>query len=54
VSPVRYDLGSYIQEDDILHNYRLENLKSYSIITDHNFHSGPFCSELFLTAEREI
>jgi hypothetical protein len=29
VSPVRYDLGFYIQEDDILHSHRRENLKSY-------------------------
>jgi hypothetical protein len=29
MSPVRYELGFYIPEDDILHIYRLENLKSY-------------------------
>jgi hypothetical protein len=29
VSPVRYDLGFYIPEDDILHSHRRENLKSY-------------------------
>jgi hypothetical protein len=29
VFAVRYELGSYIPEDDILHNHRLENLKSY-------------------------
>jgi hypothetical protein len=28
VSPVRYELGSYIPED-ILHSHRRENLKSY-------------------------
>jgi hypothetical protein len=31
VSPVRYELGSYIPEDDILHSRRCENLKSYDI-----------------------
>jgi hypothetical protein len=29
VSPVKYKLGSYIPEDDILHSYRSKNLKSY-------------------------
>jgi hypothetical protein len=29
VSPVKYELGFYILEDDILHSYRRENLKSY-------------------------
>jgi hypothetical protein len=29
VSPVKYELGSYIPEDDILHSHRCENLKSY-------------------------
>jgi hypothetical protein len=29
VSPVKYELGFYIPEDDILHSYRRENLKSY-------------------------
>jgi hypothetical protein len=31
--PVRYELGSYIQEDDILHSHRRENLKSYTALT---------------------
>jgi hypothetical protein len=26
VSPVKYELGFYIPEDDILHSYRRENL----------------------------
>jgi hypothetical protein len=26
VSPVKYELGSYITEDDILHSHRRENL----------------------------
>jgi hypothetical protein len=30
VSPVRYEPGSYIPEDDILHSHRRENLKSYT------------------------
>jgi hypothetical protein len=29
VSPVRYEVGVYITEDDILHSHRCENLKSY-------------------------
>jgi hypothetical protein len=29
VSPVRYEQGFYIPEDDILHSDRRENLKSY-------------------------
>jgi hypothetical protein len=29
VSPVRCDLGLYIQKDGILHSHRCENLKSY-------------------------
>jgi hypothetical protein len=28
VSPVKYELGSYIPEDDILHSDRRENLRS--------------------------
>jgi hypothetical protein len=29
MSPMRYELGFYIPEDDILHSHRRENLKSY-------------------------
>jgi hypothetical protein len=29
VYPVKYELGFYIPEDDILHSDRRENLKSY-------------------------
>jgi hypothetical protein len=29
VSPVKYELGFYITEDDILNSHRGENLKSY-------------------------
>jgi hypothetical protein len=32
MSPVRYQLGFYIPEDDILHNHRRENLKSYTLL----------------------
>jgi hypothetical protein len=28
--PVKYELGFYILEDDILHSHRRENLKSYT------------------------
>jgi hypothetical protein len=31
VSPVKYKLGFYIPEDDILHSHSLENLKSYRV-----------------------
>jgi hypothetical protein len=29
MSPVKYELGFYIPEDDILHSRRCENRKSY-------------------------
>jgi hypothetical protein len=31
MSPVSYELGSYIPEDAILHSHSRENLKSYLI-----------------------
>jgi hypothetical protein len=31
VSPVKFELGFYIPEDDILHIRRRENLKSYTV-----------------------
>jgi hypothetical protein len=34
VSPVKYELGFYIPEDDILHSHRRDNLKAYIIIID--------------------
>jgi hypothetical protein len=34
VSPVKYELGIYIPEDDILHSHHHENLKSYIALTD--------------------
>jgi hypothetical protein len=33
VSPVKYELGFYIPDDDILHSHRRENLKSYIALT---------------------
>jgi hypothetical protein len=33
VSPVRYELGFYIPEDDILYSHRRDNLKSYITLT---------------------
>jgi hypothetical protein len=33
VSPVKYELGFYIPEDDILHSHRRENLKSYVLFS---------------------
>jgi hypothetical protein len=31
VFPVRYELGFYIPEDDILHSHRRENVRSYIV-----------------------
>jgi hypothetical protein len=33
MSPVKYELGFYIPENDILHSHRRENLKSYIALT---------------------
>jgi hypothetical protein len=33
VSPVKYELLSYIPEDGILHSHLRENLKSYTALT---------------------
>jgi hypothetical protein len=33
VFPVKYELGFYVPEDDILHSHRRENLKSYRAFT---------------------
>jgi hypothetical protein len=33
VSPVRYELGFNISEDDNLHSHRRENVKSYIALT---------------------
>jgi hypothetical protein len=41
VSPVKYELGFYIPEDDILHSDRRENLKSYRMILLKVFLSVP-------------
>jgi hypothetical protein len=35
VSPVRYELGFYIPEYDILHSHRRENLRSYIVPTSY-------------------
>jgi hypothetical protein len=32
VSPVKYELGFYIPEDDILHSNRREHLKCYILL----------------------
>jgi hypothetical protein len=34
MSPVRYEMGFYIPEDDILHSHYRENQKSYIALTD--------------------
>jgi hypothetical protein len=33
VSPVRYELGFYMPEDDNIHSYRRETFKSYIALT---------------------
>jgi hypothetical protein len=33
MSPVRYEVGFYIPEDDILHSHRPENIKYYIALT---------------------
>jgi hypothetical protein len=33
VLPVKYELGFYIPEDDILHSHRSETVKSYIALT---------------------
>jgi hypothetical protein len=33
MSPVRYELGFYIPENNILHSHRRENLKFYIALT---------------------
>jgi hypothetical protein len=33
VSSVRYELGFFIPEDDILHSHRRDSLKSYIVLT---------------------
>jgi hypothetical protein len=38
VSPVKYELGFYIPEDEILHTHLRLNLKSY--ISIHSFRHG--------------
>jgi hypothetical protein len=43
VSPVKYELGFYIPEDDIRHSHCRENLKSYNVYKVtyilHEFHN---------------
>jgi hypothetical protein len=34
VSPVKYEVGFYIPEDDILHSHRRENVNSYKVSTE--------------------
>jgi hypothetical protein len=36
VSPVKYEMGFYISEDDILHSHRRENLRSYIVSVSGN------------------
>jgi hypothetical protein len=39
---MRYELGLYIPEDDILHSHRRENLNTLVCISRHNFKQGGF------------
>jgi hypothetical protein len=34
MSPVKYEMGFYIPEDDILHSHCRENIESYIALTD--------------------
>jgi hypothetical protein len=34
MSPVKYELDSYIPKDDILHSHRRENIRSYIMETE--------------------
>jgi hypothetical protein len=46
VSPVKYELGFYIPEDNILHSHRRENLKSKSEFTTLSERASFLVSEL--------
>jgi hypothetical protein len=54
VSPVKYELGFYIPEDDIVHSHCHDNLTSYSMIevltklwVYLTIHTSPICMLLF-------
>jgi hypothetical protein len=44
VSPVKYELGFYILEDDILHSHRRENVKTHKLIA-HSADTGQVKTE---------
>jgi hypothetical protein len=46
VSPLKYEQGFYIPEDDILHSHRRENLKSYIALTGWTLYRGRNVSPL--------
>jgi hypothetical protein len=49
VSPVKYELGVYFPEDDILHIHRRENLKSYKYLNGYILENvGATGGELFM------
>jgi hypothetical protein len=48
VSPVKYQLGSYIPEDDILHSLRRENLKFMTVFDFGNGEYRPCNDNQFL------
>jgi hypothetical protein len=56
VSPVKYELGFYIPEDDILHSHCCENLKSYIALTGWTLYRrrnvSPVKYELGFTSEK--
>jgi hypothetical protein len=43
MSPVRYELGFYIPEDDVLHSHRRDNLKPYTLSDLVKFTENLFC-----------
>jgi hypothetical protein len=45
VSPVRYELGFYVPEEDILHSHRRENLKPYKDTKGLNVRQRSYCPE---------
>jgi hypothetical protein len=46
VSPVRYELGFYIPEDNILHSHRRESLKSYIPVQSFSYDLKLICVDI--------
>jgi hypothetical protein len=52
VSPVKYELGFYIPEDDVLHSHRRENLKPYMLQDEFYSALQPFQSTCVSIADK--